>query len=73
MHRAHAFIDASQQEENPSSLLAESVGGHCISRTEKTKIPASKRHGSNRILTEVVNGKILLKCSKNAKKWDDNA
>jgi hypothetical protein len=73
MHRAQAFIDASRQEENPSSCLARRVKAWWISRPGKTKIPASKRHGSNRILTEVVNGKILLECSKNAKKFDDNA
>jgi len=58
MHRAYAFIDASRQEENPSSFVAPQEKAQSISREGKIKIPASKRNGSNRILTEVVNGKI---------------
>jgi hypothetical protein len=42
MHRAHAFIDASRQEENPSSSRAQPVMGAEISSPEKRKILRQK-------------------------------
>jgi hypothetical protein len=54
-------------------LLTSRLGELGFQALEKQATGATKKHGSSRILIEVVNGKILLDCSKNAKKSDDNA
>jgi hypothetical protein len=68
-----AFINASKQEENPSSR-GEGRHAKALQSLNKSGLNAvPERHGSNKIMDRLVNGKIYSNCNKNAKKSDDNA